>query len=191
MTAWKELDALCVELKLSQQARYAVEEAVNVLTNFQKNKDQFRSGPQQRMELDKLRDQVRELDETLRNIEARNSWRMQHALGDLGFPGVLMNPSSEVKIRVENWRPAMGAMLGIVSEAIEISRKKIPQKTLREGRASLTYFYALAVSNLAFAVCAKLGELKLGRNGDFQRLCDAIFGSLAFLPRVRALSSFS
>ena len=172
---WQELDALCVKLALSSEARYAVEKAVNVLTDFQNNRDQFRSGPEQRKELDTLREQVAALQETLCSMEARNLWRMQYALGDLGFPGSLMNPNSGVQLRVENFRPAMAGMLGIMAEAIDISSKKIPSKTLREGRTSLTYFYALAVSNLAFTVCTKLGELTLSRNGKFQRLCDAIF----------------
>lgn len=172
---WQELDALCVKLELSSEARYAVEKAVNVLTDFQNNKDKFRSGPKQLNELDTLRDQVKALEETLRNMEARNLWRMQYALGELGFPGALMNPNSGVQLRVENFRPAMAGMLGIVSDAIEMSRDKIPPETLREGRISVRYFYALAVSNLAFTVCTKLGELTLSRNGKFQRLCDAIF----------------
>ena len=195
MTNQQKLDVLCSSLKLSEAGINAVSNAVRHLANFERDRDQFKSGPLRKKELENLSKQAKKLQDTLKNMEPRNDWNMSYSLAELGFPGAQLNPDQDEQIRFKHWRRGIGDALDQLVKAANISVKKIPDTALREGRNSVTYFYALHIKNLAHVVCWTTNELQFGRNNDFHRLCDAIFavagvhagseGAIKYLARHR------
>ena len=172
MTKMKALDLLCRELNLSEVAVAAVSEAVQSLAEFERDKPRFMSGLKRADQLKKLSLQASDLRATLMELEPRNDWLMSYELKELGFPG---SPNADTGLRHAGWNNWVLELLSQMGEAATASERKIPSQTRREGRVSLTMFYALRISNLANVVCSRTKELSFGRNGDFERLCDCIF----------------
>lgn len=198
MRTHEALDRLCRELKLSEDAILAVRRIVGDLSSTQAGT--FKSGRARSDELERLKRQAKALSQTLQNLDAKNSWQMMHEVAELGFPGVLLDPDADERVRFECWMPGLVDALKIVVEAAGVTQAKIPAATLRSGRTSTLHLYALHVSNLDFAL-SKEGGPQLARNGDFERLCDAIFeaakiptkseGAIKYLQDWRAKDGYS
>lgn len=172
MTSQDELDELCAQLKLSDKAIQKVNQIRTDLAALVREK--FKSGPARSNELNELQLQAKKLCDIIRNLDTKSSWRMQTKLGELGFPGPAMDSNADVRIRFENWREALGVALELVIKAADNTTRTIPQKALRGGRTSTLHLYAIHISNIDFAMSMEGGP-RLARNGDFQRLCDAVF----------------
>lgn len=192
----KNLENLCLKLKLSSRAIEVVKSVTINLKNLKTSAALFKSGEARRRELANLIKQAKALCATLQRIDQKNDWLMRSALGEAGFPGPLLNPDADVQVWFEHWRSGTGAALEMIVKAATDTSDKIPTTALRRGRVSSRHMQAIQLSNLDQMMEIDKGP-RLSRNGEFRELCDAIFlaagvgteseGAIRFLEDFRAM----
>jgi hypothetical protein len=167
-----QLDELCTELDLSPEERLAVTRCVGDLRRL----PLLKSGASRSLELLRLQRQVQALRSTLRELDGYTQQALHSKLGDLGFPGPLLDRDPLTAWSRDLSLRGTYELLGLIDQAaVQVESEILPWQK-RRGRTATLHLHAIVVGNLQHAIC-RPGAIEFARSGDFQRLCDAVFAA--------------